>query len=546
MDLTGILRYIDGSGVSGINYAAADVNSDGQVDIFDATRIQLYLSGLSPDGGIGISLRELCMPRELRCTCAGSEYAEVQWDAPAAGADGYEVYVGTAADGGEEHLYTEVTEPICEVEDLSPNTEYIITIRSCRIIDGNVCYAESGAQLSIITMPTPVRELTQVLTVDRVYMTWAPSDGADGYEIYCDTGNGPAMFGETDQTSYRSSDITGNTKYRFSVRTYKYVNGIKIISADESRAEGWSSPSMPGFTVTGSNGVYTVKWSKTKGADKYEVMIQTPDEDEMRVVALTDALTYSIPAKGIPEALFAVRSVKYADGEEYRSEYRKKACSRYDQAGTIGTFGDSIAFAVGAHQFGYSEMIGYNHRMRVDNRAVNSATLGITYGKHCICDDVLAYVNNDSTYDYILVEGGVNDYFNDIPLGTVTPSGTTVFDRTTVCGALEMIFSRIRSTAPSAKTVFVIAHDILDTRVKKNDQGLTFLDYSEGIREVCEKYGIEIADCSTELTTSDPDMERQYTYTWRGIFPDSDGIHPNEEGYRRFYVPVIEEKMFGK
>ena len=546
LDSTAIRRYLVGSDVSGFNYAAADVDADGVIDVLDAARINRCLAGYTDDGHIGVALRELCKPREMICACAGSVSVQLQWDAPKAGADGYEVFIRAAANDAEDCFLADVDEPLYEAQALLPNTEYVFSIRSYRIIDGHRCSADSAAEISVITMAPPVKDMKIVLTVDHVYMTWEASEGADGYEIYCDKGDGPELFDETDRASYRSGDIAGNTGYRFSVRTFKYVNGVKTVSTEETSEDGRSSPSMPGFTVTREKGAYTLKWGKTKGADKYEVMMQTPDEEDMRVVASTDALTYSIPAEGIPEAMFAVRSVNCTDGKEYRSEYCKKSCSQYKPTGTIGSFGDSIAFALGANQFGYAEIIGFDNKLRVDNRGVNSATLSKTDGKHCICDDVLSDVNGSSKYDYILVDGGINDYYNNSPLGTVTPDGADGFDRTTVCGALETIFSHIRAEAPSAKTVFVLVHDINDTGSDENERGLTFLDYTAGIKEVCEKYGITIADCGAELRTADKDTARQYTFTWRGVYPNGDGIHPNEEGYKRFYVPVIEEKLFGR
>ena len=545
-DVTYIQRHITLLSDMEINKLAADVNGNKQVDILDAALIQQYLADNADSCYIGEDMRELYTPRAVRCASVGSEVAELRWSAPKMPADGYEIYCRPSDDSEEERFLAAVHGQAFEAEGLSPNTEYIFTVRAFRSIGGRMFRMENGAELSQMTIAPPVQELSLILTVDRAYMTWEASDGADGYLICRDTGDGPVLVSETRDTEYRDSDIIGNAKYRYSVRAVKLVNGKKTVSSEASFAEGWSSPSKPGFTVKRENGMFTLDWSETKGADKYEILMQTPGEEEMKAVALTEALTYSISALDTPEAIFAVRSVKYADGKEYRSEYRKRSCSQYKPTGTIGSFGDSIAFALGSCQFGYAEIIGYDHRLKVDNRGVNSATLSITDGRHCICDDVLDSVKNDSTYDHILIDGGINDYYNSRPLGEVTQDGASSFDRMTVCGGLETIFTHIRSKAPSAKTVFVLVHDVSETAQKKNELGLTFLDYSAAIKGVCEKYGVEIADCGSRLKTGDVEASRQYTYLRYGIYPDGDGLHPNEAGYRRFYVPVIEEKLFGE
>ncbi len=128
--------------------------------------------------------------------------------------------------------------------------------------------------------------------------------------------------------------------------------------------------------------------------------------------------------------------------------------------------GDSFCYGAYDSPVGY----GWAGRMKdqygLDSKNVgaNGRTLATNTGRSTIA----AEFNNVnlSDYDYIILHGGVNDIWMDhlnqadIPLGSITPVGTTSFNTDTVAGALEALFAKVKAEAPNAKVGFIITFNI--------------------------------------------------------------------------------------
>ena len=121
-----------------------------------------------------------------------------------------------------------------------------------------------------------------------------------------------------------------------------------------------------------------------------------------------------------------------------------------------------------------------------------------------------------SDYDYIIMQGGVNDIWSGKPsLGVITEEGTTEFDTDTTLGALEHLFYTAKQLAPNAKLGFII-------NFKSGVFSETkWAQFATAANQVCEKWGVACLD----LTDND---------NLNAVFNSShlkDGIHPNAAGY---------------
>lgn len=116
---------------------------------------------------------------------------------------------------------------------------------------------------------------------------------------------------------------------------------------------------------------------------------------------------------------------------------------------TLYVAGDSIAYGKSSAG-GYGKCIADKYGMTLTNEAVDGATLtpNITdkvYGGTRGC--ISTVVTNSTALakaDYILLEGGVNDAWNNAPVGTLTDGFAAAYDETTMTGALEKMLERIR------------------------------------------------------------------------------------------------------
>ena len=147
----------------------------------------------------------------------------------------------------------------------------------------------------------------------------------------------------------------------------------------------------------------------------------------------------------------------------------------------------------------------------------------------------------DSDCDYIIMEGGINDVLGGLYLGEVTEGFASELDTHTVLGGTEQMCRNLLARFAGKKLGFILIHKVLQLPFTppSNADGTQKL-YFDKIKEVLNKYSIPVLDLYNEsgLNTG-IDSFLKYTLA-TSTNPNGDGIHPNEEGYRKFYVQKIE------
>ena len=206
----------------------------------------------------------------------------------------------------------------------------------------------------------------------------------------------------------------------------------------------------------------------------------------------------------------------------------------------ISLDGDSITYGQG-FLGGFAKLIGNKYGMTVQNNAVGGGTLatGTTtsggQNRHWISDSISAL---DEDSDYVLISGGINDFFCGVPIGTLSVNKyNSELDTTTLVGAVEKICSDLISRFPTKKIGFMLTHCANDW-YRKNNKGQAsttenLTNYHDAIITALRKYSVPYCDIfmegqfSTEIT-----VLKQYT-------DNNDGIHPTEDGYKIYYCDKI-------
>jgi lysophospholipase L1-like esterase len=197
--------------------------------------------------------------------------------------------------------------------------------------------------------------------------------------------------------------------------------------------------------------------------------------------------------------------------------------------------GDSVAFGFGSGGKSYADIIAEKNKMSMKKVAVSGTTFAKRDG---MTNSILEQVQMmDKLYDYVLIEGGFNDYFqrnNGVSIGTMPKNMNSGRDDKTTYGALDSICLWIKQNYPASKILFVVPHKIM-TNAGVLDDG--FYPYLQAIRNVCEKYSISYADIALKGGCT------PFYQEFRDTYFSGDGIHLNLEGYEFFYVPRIEAEM---
>lgn len=206
--------------------------------------------------------------------------------------------------------------------------------------------------------------------------------------------------------------------------------------------------------------------------------------------------------------------------------------------------GDSITFGAG-YEGGYGKILSDKYGCINTNNAISGGTLasGTTYSngapRHYIAESVVNSV--DKQYDYMILSGGFNDYGNNVPIGTLSDAKfcfTNPVTTDNVIGALETMFRHILQNFPTTKLYFLITHKANRCTTQLNSIGKTMQDYVNAIKSVCERYSIPVINVWEEsrMITAYDNIATTYTN-------DADRVHPNQLGYNKFYLPVIEKEL---
>ena len=197
--------------------------------------------------------------------------------------------------------------------------------------------------------------------------------------------------------------------------------------------------------------------------------------------------------------------------------------------------GDSVAYGYGSNNISFGEIIAKNNNMRLTKVAISGTTFAKRDG---LTNSILEQVESiDREYDYIIVEGGFNDYFqrdNGVSIGTMPKNMNSGRDDKTTYGALDSICLWLKQNYPASKILFVVPHKIMTITGVIDSE---FYPYLQAIRDVCEKYSIRYADIALKGGCT------PFYQSFRDKYFSGDGIHPNLDGYKTFYVPVIESEM---
>lgn len=202
--------------------------------------------------------------------------------------------------------------------------------------------------------------------------------------------------------------------------------------------------------------------------------------------------------------------------------------------------GDSICMGLSGGG-GYAQLIADKVNGKFVNAGIGGGRLrtaaGSTDSFHSIVDNL---VNLPTDGDLYCFEGGINDYWTKGVLGTFDYTNFDgELDTTTVCGALETIFRYALNNFVGKPICFVITHKIQGTAYSKNSNGNTFKDYHDAMVGICQKYSIPFYDAFYDSGLNGWNTAQNNTFLTGNSAGTPDGCHPNEEGYKKYYVPQL-------
>lgn len=137
-----------------------------------------------------------------------------------------------------------------------------------------------------------------------------------------------------------------------------------------------------------------------------------------------------------------------------------------------------------------------------------------------------------SDLDYLIMQGGLNDYYTSVDIGELSNSVANgqSFDVTKFCGALDYMFCNVCYNLPFVRKGFIIMPQPMEDPSAQSGWGL----YVTAIKEACKKWGIRCLDlneiyavyCRNFIYTSSNGKSFNNYPVW-GISTDgSTNMHP--------------------
>ncbi len=202
----------------------------------------------------------------------------------------------------------------------------------------------------------------------------------------------------------------------------------------------------------------------------------------------------------------------------------------------IGWEGDSICHAENANG-GYAKLISSANSMESVNNGISGGTIANNVpNENGTCHSIVSGVSqlaSNSTYDYIIFEGGVNDCSRGVTINAeafdaddFSTAYIEALDIETFAGAYEKICSTLALSGKKVGYIFV--HKIYNSSSK------WATEYRPIMLKILEKWGIPYCDLENTIPPLNLNPTLKATYT-----VDSDGWHPNELGYKTFYIDKI-------
>ncbi len=187
--------------------------------------------------------------------------------------------------------------------------------------------------------------------------------------------------------------------------------------------------------------------------------------------------------------------------------------------------GDSICEASnewGTSTVGWAGRIMNWNKMTGFNQGKSGASVSDCRGANTVINQLKAQLKNKDRFDYVIMHGGVNDAWDEAPVGVITEGFDAEFDTSTFAGGLEATFKYAKENFKNAYFGYIINFSL---PAAKYGRLADMSEYFTVAKQICDKWEIPYIDFYfNDEFNNKVMMTRSMKYL-------KDYIHPNPDGY---------------
>lgn len=197
-------------------------------------------------------------------------------------------------------------------------------------------------------------------------------------------------------------------------------------------------------------------------------------------------------------------------------------------------FGDSITYGFLTKGYSWAEFIKDNYDFNIVMNAGISDYRISTYDdkNKWLTDTIISHANEK--YDYVIMQGGINDVLYNTPLGEISNSKSEDdFDVNTFAGGFESYIYNAKKYFKDAKIGYIITY--YTPNYTERGQKWSYDDYNKYImitKKILDKWNIKYLDLFNEEYSN---ILKVNTKTY---LPDN--LHLNYEGYKIIYPYIYD------
>ncbi len=166
------------------------------------------------------------------------ESADLSWGW-ASYASGYEIYMADFITGDYVPV-KQTTDNYCNITELEPGNNYNFKVRSFMVSGNSKVYGEFSKIITITPILPVPDSITATSAAQGVMdISWEPSEGADGYELYqsLSKSEGYQLLTTVSETAYTQTGLNPGSSYYYQLRSYRMVGDTKVYSQYSPAAE---------------------------------------------------------------------------------------------------------------------------------------------------------------------------------------------------------------------------------------------------------------------------------------------------------------------